>query len=213
MKLYESLPDSVMVGRKKVKVDLEFRNVLRMMETLQRADLMPEAREWLAVHCVCKRPVKGTLEAVKQLLFSDAPKEARKRVTSFEQDAGLIRAAFRQCYGIDLWRDKLHWLEFRELLNAIPEGNRYTETIGIRAREMPEPTKWNAKERQWLAEAKASVALELTEEEKRHDYEQGVLNVFRAILPHAKDVKECQTDGSSLKSQQTDEKHMQALTK
>lgn len=196
MKLYDKLPDFVMVGRKKVKVDLDFRNVLKMMETLQRADLMPEAREWIAVRQVCRRPVKGTLEAVKQLLFEDHKKAEGKRVTSFTQDAGLIRAAFRQCYGIDLWRDKLHWLEFRELLNAIPEGNRYAETIGIRVREMPEPTKYNLKERQWLAKAKASVALELTEEERSQDYEQSVANVFDALIPHAKEVKEeCQTDG------------------
>ena len=144
MKLYDRLPDFVTVGKKRVKVDLDFRNVLRMMETLQRDDLMPEAREWIAVRCVCKHPIKGTLDAVKQLLFSEPVKKDAKRVTSFEQDAGLIRAAFRQTYGINLWTDKLHWLEFTELLAGVPEGTRYCETIGIRVREMPEPTKWKA---------------------------------------------------------------------
>ena len=213
MKLHERLPDFVMVGRKKVKLDLDFRNVLRMMETLERADLLPEAREWVALRCICRKPVKGLLEAVKPLLFENSKKANGKRVTSFTQDAGLIRAAFRQCFGIDLWRDKLHWLEFRELLSAIPEGNRYAETIGIRVREMPEPTKWNLKERQWLAQAKASVALELTEEERQKQYEQGVADLFRALLPHAKEVKPCQTEELSLKSPQTAEKPMQASTK
>jgi hypothetical protein len=146
-------------------------------------------------------------------MFEDSKKQTGKRVTSSTQDAGLIRAAFRQCYGIDLWRDKLHWLEFRELLNAIPEGNRYAETIGIRVREMPEPTKWNLKERQWLAQAKASVALEISEEERQQNYEQSVADLFHALLPHAKEVKPCQTEELSLKSPQTDEKPMQALTK
>lgn len=210
MKLFERLPDSVMVGRKRVRLDLDFRNVLRMMDTLRRDDLMPEARDWLAVRCVCKHPPKGTLDAVKKLLFSEPPKANGKRVTSFEQDAGLIRAAFRQVYGIDLWRDSLHWLEFTELLQGIPEGNRYAETIGIRVREMPSPTKYNAKEREWLMKAKASCALKRTDKEIEEDYQQSVKSIFDAILPHAKEVKPCLTDGSNLKSQPMEEKRMQA---
>jgi hypothetical protein len=191
MKLYERLPDSVMVGRKRVHLDLDFRNVLRMMDTLKRADLTQEAREWIAVHCVCRKPIPGTLEAGKRLLFSDQPKTTGKRVTSFEQDAGLIRAAFRQVYGIDLWRDKLHWFEFTELMQGIPDGNRYAETVGIRAREMPSPTKWNAKEREWLMKAKRSVALQRTEDEIADDYAQGVKTVFDALMTRAqKEVKE-----------------------
>lgn len=188
MKLYDRLPDSVTVGRKRVKIDLDFRNVLRMLETLQRDDLMPVAREWLAVRCVCKHPVKGTLDAVKTLLFPEPPKKDAKRVTSFEQDAPLIRAAFRQTYGINLWTDKLHWFEFIELLQGTPEGTRYSETIGIRVREMPEPTKWNQKERQWLMKAKESVALKKTEKEIENTYQQDVQNIFNALLPFAKEV-------------------------
>ena len=189
MKLYERLPDFVIVGRKKVRVDLDFRNVLRMMEILSRDDLTPEAREWLAARCVCRRPIHGVLKEIRALLFSDPPKNDGKRITSFEQDAPLIRAAFRQVYGINLWTEKLHWLEFTELLQGIPEGNRYAETIGIRVREMPSPTKWNAKEREWLAKAKASVALKRSEEEIAEDYQRSVKNVFDALLPHTKDVK------------------------
>lgn len=209
MKLFERLPDSVMVGKKKIRLDLDFRNVLRMMDTLSRDDLIPEARDWIAVRCVCRHPVEGTLAAVKKLLFADPPKDEGKRVTSFEQDAGLIRAAFRQVYGIDLWRDSLHWFEFTELLQGIPEGNRYSDTIGIRVREMPSPTKWNAKEREWLMKAKASVALKRSEKEIEADYQRNVKNVFDAILPFTKGVESCRTDGLSLKSQQTDEKPMQ----
>ena len=199
MKLYERLPDHVTVGRKKVRLDLDFRNVLRMLETLERRDLMPEAREWIALRFICRRPVKGTLEAVKKLLFPGDNKSGGKRVTSFDQDADLIRAAFRQTYGINLWTAKLHWCEFAELLRGIPDGNRYAETVNIRAREMPEPTKYNAKEREALAKAKAAVALKLTDEEAENNYQQGVQNIFDFLMTNAKEVKPCQTDGSSLK--------------
>ena len=208
MKLYERLPDHILVGRKRIRVDLDFRNVLRMLETLQRDDLMPAAREWLAVRCVCHRPIKGALEALKQLLFPEPVSNDGKRVTSFEQDADLIRAAFRQGYGINLWKDKLHWFEFRELLHGIPEGTRYMEIIGIRAREMPEPNKYNYKERMALMKAKSAVALKLTEKEQQQNYEQGVKNIFDYLLTQAKEVKpECLTEESSLKSPLTEEKH------
>ena len=41
-----------------------------------------------------------------------------------------------------------------------PEGTRYVEVVGIRAREIPAPTNWNQKEREWLMRAKADVALD-----------------------------------------------------
>lgn len=189
MKLYDSLPNSVVVNGRKVRLNLDFRNVLRMMETLQRSDLMAEAREWKAVKCVCKHPRPGVLEAVRALLFSDTKAGDGKKVTSFEQDAGLIRAAFRQCYGINLWTAKLHWMEFVDLLHAIPDGTRYMETIGIRARELPAPTKYNAKEREWLMKAKAAVALDIPEEERQKRYESDVNSIFTALKAHAKEVK------------------------
>lgn len=189
MKLYERLPDCVIVGKKRVKVDLDFRNVLRMAETLGRNDMTSEAREYVALSFVCRgRPPKipGLLEELKKLLFPGlGKKQDGKRITSFEQDAGLIRTAFRQVYGVDLWRDRLHWIEFTEMLNGIPDGNRYADVLGIRARELPEPTKYNAKEREWLIRAKESVALELTDEEREQQYRQDVRKVFDAVLPFA----------------------------
>ena len=97
-----------------------------------------------------------------------------------------IRAAFRQAYGIDLYRDRLHWIEFTELMNALPEGSRYAEVVGIRARPMPEPTKWNKKEREWLMQAKADVALELSEDEIAEEYKRGVANLAALLKTMAK---------------------------
>jgi hypothetical protein len=179
MKLQDRLPDGVTVDGKFYRMDFSFRNVLRMIEVLDDNSLLPGARAYNALHCLCKRPknVFKVLEAVKGLLFTASRKKDGKRVTDWVQDAGLIRAAFRQVYGIDLWRDNLHWIEFTELLNAIPEGNRYSEIVGIRARPMPEPTKWNQKEREWLMKAKADYALELTDEEQAQQYRKDVANI------------------------------------
>ena len=187
MKLQELLPEGVTVDGKFYKLDFEFRNVLRMIEVMDDETLMPEARAYNAVHCLCKRPKNAVkvLDAVKGLLFSAPRKKAGKRVTDWVQDAPLIRAAFRQAYGIDLYRDRLHWIEFTELLNAIPEGNRYSEVVGIRSRPMPEPTKWNAKEREWLMQAKADCALEMTEREQQEQYRRDVSNIAKVLMAMA----------------------------
>lgn len=184
MKLQDRLPDGVEVDGKFYKLDFEFRNVLRMIEVLDQNNLMPEAKAYNALKCLCKRPKNAfkVLEAVKGLLFKAPRKTVGKKVTDFVQDAGLIRAAFRQAYGIDLYRDKLHWIEFTELLNAIPEGNRYSEVVGIRARPIPAATKWNQHEREWLIKAKHDLALEMTEEERASKYDQDVANIAAFLM-------------------------------
>lgn len=193
MKLQDRLPEGVEVDGKFYKCDFDFRNVLNMIEVMDRKDLMPEARAYKALLFVQKRPknVLKVYEAVKGLLFTAPRKKDAKKVTDFVQDAGLIRAAFRQAYGIDLYRDKLHWFEFTELLNAIPEGNRYSEVIGIRVRPLPEPTKWNQKEREWLMKAKSDVKLEMTEEERKAQYQKDVVSIADMLLAWAgKEVKD-----------------------
>ena len=184
MKLQDTLPNGVTVDGRFYKLDFDFRNVLRMMDELDRDDVMPEARAYTALKCLTNRPknVPKVLEAVKGLLFQEKPKKDAQKVTDFVQDAGMIRAAFRQAYGIDLYRDRLHWIEFSELLNAIPEGSRYAEVVGIRVRPMPAPTKWNAQEREWLMKAKADVAIHLSEKEQAKKYQEDVAKVFSGLM-------------------------------
>lgn len=190
MKLYERLPDRIKVGRRTFKVNLDFRNVLQFMEILARDDLLPGARDYLALKTIMRRPPKmarEAVEAVKVILFPGTKKTAENaKLTDFEQDANLIRAAFRQVYGIDLYRDNVHWLEFSALLNALPEGSKYTEVLGIRARPVPAPTKYNQKEREWLIKAKAELALNKSEEEIEDAYSRGVIGVFNGLLSIAK---------------------------
>ena len=120
------------------------------------------------------------------VLFDTAPKADGQKVTDFVQDAGLIRAAFMQSYGIDLYHDRLHWIAFRELIGALPDGSRYREIVGIRARPIPAPTKWNGEERSWLMKAKAEVALRIGDDEERQEkYRQDVAEVAAALLAWA----------------------------
>lgn len=184
-KLFERLPDGVTVGKRFFKCDFDFRNVLKLLDIMQREDITPDARDYLCLKCVMKHPPKDAGEAYKtvlETLFEKHPDTGGQRLTSFEQDAPLIRSAFRQVYGIDLFRDKLTWFEFTELLHGLPDGNRYEEVIGIRARPMPPPTKYNQKEREWLLKAKESVAIHLTEAEAAKKYDKDVGNIFAGLM-------------------------------
>lgn len=185
MKLQDRLPRGVTVRGRFIKLDLDFRNVLKLMDTLSRDDLLPEARDYLALRHLTRRPrwPQETLAALRPVLFPQTKRTAsRGKITDFEQDADLIRAAFRQVYGIDLYRDKLHWLEFSSLLAGLPEGNRYNEVLGIRARPMPAPTKYNAEERKWLAQAKADLALRVSDKERANTLEQGLRGLAESLL-------------------------------
>lgn len=183
IKLFEHLPEGVTVDGRFYKCNFSFRNVLRMLDVMQREDIVPDARDYLCLKCVMKRPknTPAVYSAVTDLLFEKTPQTGQK-LTSFEQDAALIRAAFRQVYSIDLFRDELTWFEFRELLQGLPEGNRYEDVIGIRARPLPAPTKYNAREREWLLKAKQQCALHLTDAEQAKKYESDVGKIFAGLM-------------------------------
>lgn len=193
IRLTEHLPDRITVRGKGYKLKPDFRNVLLMMETMARDDLIPEAKTYQALRHVVKRPPKDDalcaeiMAEFKRVFLPESKKGvSEKRLTSFEQDADLIRGAFRQTYGIDLFRAKLHWLEFSCLLACLPEGSRYTEIIGIRARPMPKPTRYNAEERRALAQAKASCAIQVSDKERERNLQASMRRTTASLLELAK---------------------------
>lgn len=183
MKLYEKYPDSVTVGGKRIRLDLDFRNVLRMMDILAEDDLMADARDYLAMKCICRHPRKGMKKEVMKLLFTEGADH--ERITDFDQDADMIRAAFLQAYRIDLNTRKMHWFEFSGLLSCLPEGSMYTQVLSIRARPIPAADKYNAAEREWLMKAKALYAIRMTEKEQQTQYSRDVQKIGEFLLAFA----------------------------
>ena len=57
--------------------------------------------------------------------------------------------------------------------------------MGIRAREIPAPTNWNQKEREWLMRAKADVALDTSEKEQEEQYQHDVDNIGAMLMKMA----------------------------
>ena len=192
MRLSERLPESVTVGGRRYKCDFDFRNVLALIGELKDEDTLIEARIYRALGRVMRRPPKDDIkcmavyQAVRNVLFPGSEvKTDAKKLTDFDQDADLIRAAFLQEYRIDLWTERLHWLKFTALLAGLPDGSRYSDVLGIRARPMPKATKWNHAEREWLQKAKAQYALKMSDEEMARAYDQAVLDIFHGLINKA----------------------------
>lgn len=189
MKLQDELPHGVKVDGKYYRLKLDFRNVLDFMDVLARDDLFPGAKMYLALKRIMKRPPQQCEKlflAVNELLFPEHDEKKREKITDYLQDADLIRAAFLQSYGINLYRDKLHWLEFIELMSCLPGGSRYADVLSIRVREIPPATQYNQKEREWLLKAKESCALKITDKERERIYREGVAKIFAGMLAMAK---------------------------
>ena len=180
MKLFERIPDRIEIEGKKYRLKLDYRNVIRMLYIMENEYLMPMARDYLAVRCVVKHPPKDCFVALHeiQLLLFGEPKPSGEKLTSFDQDADLIRAAFMQEYGINLFRDKLNWFEFSAFLHGLPNGSRYSDVIGIRSRPVPPPTRFNQAEREALIRAKAACALNMSDKERQQSYQKSLESVF-----------------------------------
>lgn len=85
----------------------------------------------------------------------------QQKLMDFDVDSEYIYASFRQAYGMDLLKERgrLQWRRFCELLDGLPEKTKLKEVMRIRAMDVPEPTKYNQKERQNIMELKAYYAL------------------------------------------------------
>ena len=193
MKLHERPCSALRVGRMRYRLRLTFGRVLRAMEAAQDPALTDRDRQMVMLRLLCRfpRPVFAfrrtqLLQAILAQLEPEETTRSGPPLLSLTQDAPLIRGAFRQAYGIDLTRDTLHWTVFCELFSALPSGTRLADVIAIRARPIPRPTKTNARERMQLMEAKAKVALRLSEEEKARNLQEGARNMARAMLALAK---------------------------
>ena len=186
MTFCEGLPYTVKWSGRRWRIRPAFDNVLCALRTLDDTDLPPDERRNIALAYLMDgdyRNADGLLNAVLETLDlvpkqSDKPKG--ERALDLYLDTPYIYAAFMQAYGIDLYeqRGKLHWLKFHALLSSIPQCTRLSDIMQIRTREVPAPTKNNAKQREEIIRAKACYKLPVSEAESRAEFE----NAFRGLI-------------------------------
>ena len=117
MKLYERLPDSVVVDGKRIKCDFDFRNVLKMLWILSRDDLTDEARVALAAGCISKLTgeyAAGIVREAAKVLFGKSDKGAKThersgnaRSVSRAGGLGSVHAAVRRRLALHRLHERL----------------------------------------------------------------------------------------------------------
>ena len=166
--LSQPCPRSIEVGGFCYTLNLSFDRVLSAFELLSSDELegidsFDVIFDWL-VAAPKVRSLAVRAEVVNEIfdkLINFDKDTSDSETISFEQDAPFIYAAFRQAYGIDLFKEqgKLQWWEFVALLGALPSDTRLCDIIDIRARPVPAPNGRNQEQISALLKLKAQYAI------------------------------------------------------
>lgn len=170
------------------KLTPAYDNVLSMFHDIK--GVPPEDQAEIMLYYLLESPVNdtGLLLAVNEALFTGKKTKGGK-VFDFIQDGALIYAAFRQAYGIDLVEEqgKLHWWKFQALLGGLPSNTKFAEVVRIRTSKVPAPNRHNAEQRAELMRLKAEFALEISQEEREANLQDGFRKMAQVLLSMRKE--------------------------
>ncbi len=139
--LIEQLPDAVEIDGQEVAIHSDFRVCLRVILAFEDNDLTTLEKQLILLDQLY--PVKpDNLAAAFEmgLRFLNGGEEgaqekaASPRLYSFEQDAALIFAAFRQTHSIDLETAQLHWWKFMALFMDLGAETTFCSLVSLRQR-------------------------------------------------------------------------------
>lgn len=127
-----------------VSLYTDFKQVLKFFRVVD-SDVLDETDKSLLTYDLFVKEIdKGTTpeeitEAITTHISGPDKKEERGGSKSFDfnQDHGLLMAAFLQVYNIDLKTASIHWWDFMELFGALPEGTHLMKVIEIRNKPIP----------------------------------------------------------------------------
>jgi len=186
MKPYADLPASVEYNGETYPVDYSYGVFFAVADLLQDDRLMQAQQLRLALDMFVGPEAPADPELIRAIydqVKDDRPKPDGPKYMDIEQDWPYICAGFMQAYGIDLYADKtMHILQFRALLEGLPDNTKLSEIIGIRAAEIPAANKYNSKEIARLTRLKAVYALRGTGK----DFQTGLAGLFDLLEARAK---------------------------
>lgn len=157
MRLNDKLVTSFIFDEKKYDIDLAFDNVLDVFDILSDKSLRDYERANICLSFLLDdqeydRPIElwnyiyinliGTKEKTivpldrkgNPMPKSNDEEDDKGPSYDLEHDAEYIYSSFRQAYGINLFSEqgKLHWQEFKALLNSLPEDTIFQNILEIR---------------------------------------------------------------------------------
>lgn len=151
----------------------DYRIGIQISLCLDDPNLNEEERIWIAIDLLYGKgtpPIKQAIEGLTWYMRGGVEDDREtastgKRLFWFDWDASRIYASFRQTYGIELHKIKLHWFEFMAMLESLDEDCALSHAIQIRGADT---TKMKGKERHDYERLKRALTPPpaLSEEEK-----------------------------------------------
>lgn len=171
MNVFDPYPTEVELHGRTYALNLAYDRVLQVMDIQQDPSLTDEDKQ--EVQCaLLADPVPADprrraelLAAIFELFPRDEDAEPGERLIDFHQDAAMIRSAFFRI-GVDLTKQKIHYMQFLELLCDLPSDTALMRTIELRQKPVPAVTPQNREYVAQLQKAKARVAIKMSDEER-----------------------------------------------
>ena len=144
----DELPTTLSVGDEYLPIAFDFRDWIRVdliMKDHQIPDdtKLPLICQYIGIdlfHLMV--PVKALWASIfnfyicdQELKQTDGYSKSRAIAYRFDYDWWLIYAAFQQQYQINLMKVKLHWFEFRALLDGLTEETQFIKVVQARLRD------------------------------------------------------------------------------
>lgn len=188
----KQLPNYFTYNGKKYKLNLAFDNIINIFDLFKTDILVGSEITQFVLEMLIVNPTGVGYDAV-DMIFNDYINIAKKsndnsmRVLDYKQDGMYIYSSFMADYGIDLFEQqgKLHWWKFVSLLSGLSEKTKMREIMSIRSRPLPEPNKYNQKEIANLIELKQYYALDISQDEREHNFKQGIARLAENLKQKA----------------------------
>ena len=163
-----------------------FNRVLTILTEVLPSELLSDGEKVeITITSLSEAPIcKDVFELILLELFPKKDKQKDEKTMDFEQDAGLIYSGFLQAYGIDLFeeRNRMDWRIFVELVRGLPESTEFSRVVKLRCTKIPKRTKTNGDYVDSLIEAKRSVALKISTEDRKKKMAQKWLKVAEGLM-------------------------------
>ncbi len=180
MNIYDDYPERVICEGKVYALNFSYDRVLRCIDIQKEPLLTMRDKVDAQAELIIDHPPRDFAQRVKVLnaalqLIPKGDGENSERLIDFHQDAKMIRTAFFRI-GVDLLKDKIHFLQFLELLGDLPKDTALMRTVEIRAKPLPKPNEHNREYIAELQKAKARVAIRMGDDEAREKFMQALKN-------------------------------------
>lgn len=143
--LVDDLPESIEVDGIEYAINFDFKTGLNCILDMENGDMVDNEKALLLLRRIYGDNIPDNVDGALRLAvkFLDGGKEPETevnpladhtRVYSFEKDASLIYAAFRQTHGIDLQKVELHWWQFLALFHDLGADTAFCSLVNLRRR-------------------------------------------------------------------------------